>query len=439
MKVAVFGLGYAGTVSAACIAHGGHDVWGVDVDLGKVDAVARGSSPVVEPGLDELIREAVRQGNLHATTDAHLAIERADVVLVCVGTPATDHGRVELGHVADAVREIGTAFAVTSPPAGGVRHVVIRSTVPPGTVEEVVAPILASVAPPGCDFAVAMCPEFLREGTGVDDFFDPPFTVIGADDPAAGETVAQLFSGVRAKVHIVPTRNAEALKYACNAFHATKVVFANEIARLFRGMHVDSRAVMELFCEDHRLNISPVYLRPGFAFGGSCLPKDLRALLYLARVNNVDLPMLSGTLHSNELTISDVVDRVISGGGRNVALIGLSFKMQTDDLRESPNVALAETLIGKGYNVRIFDPIVNPARLVGANRSYVESKLPHLHRLLTETVEEALDGAETVILSSTDPGAVDAVRARPAPKIIDISGRFSRDLEALPSYSGLGW
>jgi GDP-mannose 6-dehydrogenase len=439
MKVAVFGLGYAGTVSAACLAAGQHDVWGVDVDPDKVKVVNDGASPVVEPGLSELIAAAVSSGSLHATTDVTVALDEAEVALVCVGTPSADYGRVDLSHLERAVGQIGQAFGATAPPTSGLRSVVIRSTVPPGTIEEVVAPTLARTAPPGCNYGVAMCPEFLREGSGVNDFFNPPFTVIGADDPLVGEAVSQLFAFFDVKVRVVGTRTAEALKYACNAFHATKVSFANEMARLLRNMDVDSREVMELFCEDDRLNLSPSYLRPGFAFGGSCLPKDLRALLYLARVNNVDLPMLSGALQSNEITISDVVNSVLADGGRNVALLGLSFKMKTDDLRESPNVVLAETLLGKGLNVRIYDPIVNPTRLVGANRTYIESKLPHLQRLLTDSVGEALQDADIAIVSSTDPAVVAALLATPPASIVDISGRLGRDVEQVPGYSGLGW
>jgi GDP-mannose 6-dehydrogenase len=439
MKVAVFGLGYAGTVSAACLASGQHDVWGVDVDADKVRVVNDGASPVVEPGLGELIAAAVSSGFLHATTDVTVALEEADVALVCVGTPSADYGRVDLSHLERAVGQIGQAFGATAPPASGLRSVVIRSTVPPGTIDEVVVPTLTRTAPSGCNFGVAMCPEFLREGSGVNDFFNPPFTVIGADDLLVGEAVAKVFAFFDVDVRIVGTRTAEALKYACNAFHATKVSFANEMARLLRNMDVDSREVMDLFCEDDRLNLSPSYLRPGFAFGGSCLPKDLRALLYLARVNNVDLPMLSGALQSNDITISDVVNTVIADGGRNVALLGLSFKMKTDDLRESPNVVLAETLLGKGLNVRIYDPIVNPTRLVGANRSYIESKLPHLQRLLTDSVGEALENADMAIVSSTDPAVVAALIETPPPSIIDISGRLGRDVEQVPGYSGLGW
>ncbi|MET1001566.1 MAG: nucleotide sugar dehydrogenase [Acidimicrobiia bacterium] len=439
MKVAVLGLGYAGMVSAACLASKGHDVWGVDVDASKSRLVNDGASPVVEPGLDVLISDAVRRGTLRATTDIDAAVDGADIVLVCVGTPATDHGRVDLRQVEAAVSDIGRAFRTTAPPPRGRRSVVIRSTVPPGTVEELVRPTLARFAPAGCSYGVAMVPEFLREGSGVSDFFAPPFTVIGTDDALVGSDVAELFSGFDARVHIVATRTAEALKYACNAFHATKVSFANEIARLFRGMGIDSRVVMELFCEDDQLNISPAYLRPGFAFGGSCLPKDLRALLYLARVNSVDLPMLSATLESNEITISDVVDRIIAHGGRNVAVLGLSFKMETDDLRESPNVILCETLLGKGYNIRIYDPIVKPARLIGTNQSYVESKLSHLQRLLTDSVGDALAGADVAVVSSRDPLVVAALVATPPPLVVDISGRLGPQVERVPGYWGIGW
>ncbi len=438
MKVVVFGLGYAGMVSAACLAQSGHDVCGVDIDPDKVRAVENGTSSVIEPGLDELVRECVRRGSLRATTDHVAALDEADVALICVGTPATDHGRVDLSHVERAASQIGAAFRTATPPAGA-RYVVVRSTVPPGTIDGVVRPALAAAAPPDCDYRVATCPEFLREGSGVKDFFDPPFVVIGADDPDAGQTVAGLFAGFDANIRVVPTRTAEALKYTCNAFHATKVVFANEIARLFRGMEVDSREVMELFCEDHRLNLSPSYLKPGFAFGGSCLPKDLRALLHLARVNNVDIPMLSATLSSNDITIGGVVDRVIASGLRNVTLLGLSFKSDTDDLRESPNVALAETLIGKGFQVRIYDPIVNPSRLMGANRRYIESKLPHLQRLLTDSVTESLRDCEVAIVSCAEPAVVDALCAAPPPLVLDINGRLGSEVEAIEGYTGIGW
>ena len=435
MKVAVFGLGYVGSVTAACLAASGHDVWGVDVDPAKVDPIAEGRSPVVEPGLDELMAKAVRCGALHATTDPRVALDRADVSLVCVGTPSSPSGGTDLTNVGNAIRDIAEAARLVAPPASGFHSVVVRSTVPPGTVENVVAPRL-----PSDGFGTAMCPEFLREGSGVADFFSPPFVVVGTADGRVGDALTELFGFLGIDVQLVGVRTAEALKYACNAFHATKVSFANEIGRIFRFYGVDSRRVMELFCQDTSLNISPYYLRPGFAFGGSCLPKDLRSVLHLARVNDADLPLLAGTLATNELVVRDVVDRVLANDtGREVALLGLSFKSATDDLRESPSVELAERLIGKGYNLRIYDSIVNPARLVGANKRHVDSKLPHLRRALTDDPLQALRGADLALVTSADAALVDALLTIPPPRTIDLSGRLGAAVEALPGYEGVGW
>jgi GDP-mannose 6-dehydrogenase len=439
MKVAVFGLGYVGSVTAACLAANGHDVWGVDVDDAKVDPINAGTSPVVEPGLDELIAEAVAAGNLHATLDPRQALDHADVSLVCVGTPSSPNGGTDLTHIRNAVRDIAEASRTVCPPVSGFHSIVIRSTVPPGTVDEVVGPAIAGVEG-GFRFGTAMCPEFLREGSGLADFFAPPFVVVGTGDPRVGETLSELFGFLGTEVQVVDVRSAEALKYACNAFHATKVSFANEMGRIFRHFGVDSRQVMQLFCQDTSLNISPYYLKPGFAFGGSCLPKDLRSVLHLARTHDTDLPLLAGTLATNELVVRDVVDRVVAGsGGREVALLGLSFKTATDDLRESPSVELAERLIGKGFNLRIYDSIVNPERLVGANRRHVESKLPHLRRVLTGDAAAALRQADIALVSSHDDAVIAALQAAPPPRIIDLSGRLGPAVEALPGYEGVGW
>ena len=435
MKVAVVGLGYVGTVTAACLASHGHDVWGIDVDAAKVAEIQAGQSPVSEPGLGELVGRAVADGTLHATMSCAEALDGADVSLVCVGTPSTARGGTDLTYIQRAVDDIAAALRGGGGAPGG-HSVVIRSTVPPGTVDDLVTPALA--AAPGL-VGAAMCPEFLREGSGIADFFAAPFIVIGTGDPRVAGTVTALFSFIDRPVRVVDVRIAESLKYACNAFHATKVSFTNEISRLLRPLGVDSREVMSLFCEDEVLNISPSYLRPGFAFGGSCLPKDLRSLLHLARINGADLPMLSGTLATNELVINDVVDRVVAFGENTVALLGLSFKMDTDDLRESPNVELAERLIGKGFTVQIYDPVVNPARLVGANRRQVESKLPHLGRLLTREPDDALRGAGTAIVSCTDPGVGTALVARPPRHLVDLSGRLGPAIESLPGYEGVGW
>ena len=441
MRVAVFGLGYVGTVTAACLASNGHDVWGVDPEERKVTAINRGTSPVVEPGLPELVAAAVAAGRLRATSSPTQALEGADVSLVCVGTPSSPQGSTDLSHVLRAVKEIGEAVTTVEGPSSGFHCVVVRSTVPPGTVLGSVVPVLEAAVgqPHGSVFGVGMCPEFLREGSGLKDFHDPPLTVLGTGEPRVAEAISRLFAFIDRPVRIVDLSTAEALKYACNAFHATKVSFANELARLYRTLGVDARTVMELFCEDDRLNISPSYLRPGFAFGGSCLPKDLRSLLHLGRINSVDLPLLTGTLVSNDLILREAVQRALAAPGHKVALLGLGFKMETDDLRESPNVDVAETLLGKGFDVRIFDPIIQPSQLVGSNLHYVTSRLPHLHKLLSDSPAEVLAGADLAIVSSSTEIVVRALLAEPPPTVIDLCGRLGPDVEALPGYCGIGW
>src|SRR5215510_14523621 len=440
MRIAIFGLGYVGTVTAAGLASQGHDVCGVDVDAVKVDHIRSGRSPVVEPGIDRLIATAVESGRLRATTDPVVALDRADVSLLCVGTPSLPRGGTDLTYMRRALEDIRRGLVAARPPASGFHAVVVRSTVPPGPGDDVVRRVFAETPlPAGWTVGTAMCPEFLREGSGVADFFNPPLVVIGTVDKRVTDLLTEMFDFLRREITVVGVRSAEALKYACNAFHATKVSFANEMARIFRVLGVDSREVMQVFSEDTILNISAAYLMPGFAFGGSCLPKDLRALLDLARVHVLDVPLLAGTLRTNELVIADVVDRLIASPFRTVAMLGLSFKMDTDDLRESPNVELAERLIGKGFDVHIYDPIVNPARLVGANRRHVESKLPHLGRLLTHEPSEALRGADVAVVSSSDHAVVDALLMIPPPYLIDISGRLGDEVESLPGYEGLGW
>ncbi len=441
MRVAVFGLGYVGTVTAACLAAHGHDVWGVDPDSAKVELIRNGTSPVIEPDLGRLVAGAVDKGSLHATTDAACAVDGADVSLVCVGTPSSPHGSTDVSYVVRAAKEIAQAL-VSAPRAPGSFHsVVIRSTVPPGTVEGSVAPVLEAElgVPAGEGFGVAMCPEFLREGSGVADFLDPPFTVVGTSDPRVVDAMADLFGFLERPVWSAPVSTAEALKYACNAFHAVKVSFANELARLFRPLGVDSRLVMDLFCRDDRLNLSGRYLRPGFAFGGSCLPKDLRALLSLGRSNSVELPLLLGTAASNELTIREIAQRVLRTGHRKVALLGLSFKAQTDDLRESPSVEVAETLLGKGCDLRIYDPVVEPALLFGTNLRYVETKLPHLQRLLAASPAEALEGADVAVVSSANADIATALLAAAPRVVMDLTGRLGAEVESLPGYQGAGW
>ena len=440
MKVAVFGLGYVGTVTAAVLASSGHDVWGVDIDPTKCGLVGAGRSPVIEPGIDELLSNCVLAGRLTATMDPRAALDGAEVSLVCVGTPSSARGSADLAHVDHVVRGIAEVLGSGVMCPRGRHAVVLRSTAPPGTMDTVVEPLLNELAATRVVVVgTGVCPEFLREGSAISDFLDAPFTVVGTQDPHVADTMRRLFTFLPQPVQIVSTRSAEGLKYACNAFHATKISFANEVGRLFRLLGVDARQVMELFRQDGKLNLSGEYLAPGFAFGGSCLPKDLRSLLYLARMSCIDLPLLSGVLASNELAISEVVNRVVGSDCHSVAILGLSFKMHSDDLRESPYVDLAEMLLGKGFDVRIFDPLVDTSRLVGANRRHLVSKLPHVQRALCPTAGNALDGAEVAVVSSSDSSVVKALVEAPPLRIFDLSGRLGPEVEALSGYEGVAW
>lgn len=438
MKVAVLGLGYVGTVTAAGLAAHGHDVTGVDTDPFKVSCIAAGRSPVVEPGLDDLVRHTVSAGGLRATSRIADALTGADVSLICVGTPSASSGGTDLRFIERVAADLRQTMECVTPPASGHHSVVVRSTVPPGTVAHLAETYFADV-PDGWHVGTAMCPEFLREGSSVADFYDPPMVVVGTADEDTYAQVSRLFSFLDVPAHHIAVDTAEALKYACNAFHATKISFANEIARIFRNYGVDSREVMSAFLMDEKLNVSKAYLRPGFAFGGSCLPKDLRALHHLARANNVDVPLLLGTTLTNEMVLRDAVDRVLAAPGRRVCLFGLSFKMDTDDLRESPNVELAERLIGKGYDVRIYDPIIRPERLVGANRQKAMTRLPHLGRLLVSSPEEVMEEIDIAVVSSDEPSVVAALLAAPPPRTIDLNGRLGPEVESLPGYEGIGW
>jgi GDP-mannose 6-dehydrogenase len=357
-----------------------------------------------------------------------------------VGTPSQFSGGTDLSYITRVLHEIRQAMLIVSPPASGFHCIAIRSTVPPGTGDTVIAPRFApETLPAGWRVGTAMCPEFLREGSSVTDFFDPPFVVIGARDKNTRTLLDELFSFVPKSPHHVGVGSAEALKYACNAFHATKVTFANEMARVFRSCGIDAREVMEVFSQDEKLNLSSAYLRPGFAYGGSCLPKDIRALQHIARAHDVDLPQLTGTSLSNDLLVRYVVDRVLALAERQVTIFGLSFKADTDDLRESPNVEVAERLIGKGVDLRIYDPILNPEQLMGANLRHVEARLPHLTRLLFSSPVEALEGSELAIVAIAHPAVVQALLAAPPRHILDVSGRLGAEVGDLPGYEGIGW
>jgi GDP-mannose 6-dehydrogenase len=437
MKVVVVGLGYVGAVTAACLSKLGHTVVGVDIDPNKLEPLEHGISPIVEPGLDELVASGRKSNRLRVSSDLSASAHEADVVMVSVGTPARSDGTVDLSFVERVTEELGAVIAERS----SFLAIIYRSTVPPGTVDGRMRPILEDVSGRRADdaFGVGMVPEFLREGSSVEDFLAPPFTVAGVRDDRTLDVVRQTFAAIEQPVHPLSIEAAESLKYACNAYHAVKITFANEIGRLLSAVDVDTRDVMRVFCEDQRLNISPAYLRPGFAFGGSCLPKDLRALMHIARIADVDVPMLNGVMRSNESHVRLATRRILDSRERVIALLGLSFKPQTDDLRESPYVELAEILVGKGLEVRIFDPIIHPARLFGANRQYVEQHLPHLRRMLLSTPVDALRGAGVAVVGTSDGTALRALLdARPR-LILDLHGSVSPELEALPGYSGIAW
>lgn len=434
MRISVFGLGYVGCVSAACLASMGHEVVGVDVNPAKIELVNGGRAPIVEERIGELVERAVREGRLRATSDAAAAVGSSELSLVCVGTPSAPNGSLSTTYLERVAEQIGRALRPG--------HVVVfRSTMLPGTCAELLIPILelSSGLRAGADFGVAVNPEFLREGTSVRDFFAPPKTVIGESDPASGDVVAGLYEGLPGEVFRVPIPVAEMTKYADNAFHAVKIGFANELGAVCQALGVDSYQVMDVFLADRKLNISPAYLRPGFAFGGSCLPKDLRGLVYAARKADVSVPLLSHVLPANEAHLRRAFDLVTAPGLRKVGMFGLSFKPGTDDLRESPLVELAERLLGKGYDLRIYDANVSMSRLMGANREYIAERLPHLGDLLADSVAEVLDHAEVCVIGSTDPAVLDGLDGFRG-KVIDLvrvpgaaTHRGRRD------YVGIGW
>ncbi|HET9138535.1 nucleotide sugar dehydrogenase [Actinophytocola sp.] len=438
MKISVFGLGYVGCVSAACLAARGHEVVGVDVNPVKVDLIAGGKAPVVEERIGELTAEVVASGALRATTDVAEAIAATEISLICVGTPSAPNGSLSTTYLERVTEQIGQALAGTDR-----RHtVVFRSTMLPGTCLDLLVPILekASGKTAGVDIGVAVNPEFLREGTSVRDFFEPPKTVIGELDETSGAVVAELYEGLPGEVFRVPIPVAEMTKYADNCFHALKIGFANELGSIARAIGLDSHRVMDVFLADHKLNISPAYLRPGFAFGGSCLPKDLRGLVYAARRADVSVPILEHILPSNEEHLKRAFELVAATGKRKVGLFGLSFKPGTDDLRESPLVELAERLIGKGYKVRIYDANVQLSRLMGANRDYIESRLPHLGDLLSSSVDDVLAHAEVCVIGSTDPAVTEALDRAGDRTIIDLVRLpDAEQRRAHEGYVGLGW
>ncbi len=436
MRIAIFGLGYVGCVSAGCLARAGHEVIGVDVNPTKLEILGAGRSPVIEADLDEIIAEAVRSGRLRAVGRADEAVAASDLALICVGTPSRPNSSLDLSYVTRVCTQIGEALRERETPY----VVCVRSTMVPGSTDEVVRPALeegfGGPLPPGVRIAVN--PEFLREGTAVKDFFGPPKTVVGADDGDTARTVASLYDGIDAPRILTSIRVAEMVKYVDNVFHAVKIAFANEIGTLCRAVGVDSHEVMDIFTQDRKLNISPAYLRPGFAFGGSCLPKDLRAILYRGRTLDLKLPLLGSVLASNAMQIERAVDMILELGKKRLGFLGLSFKPGTDDLRESPLVMLIETCIGKGYDIRIFDRNVSLARLVGANKAYIEREIPHISRLMSTELDEVMAFAEVLVVGHGDPAFADAVRRARGRVVIDLARVVDTPPEGV-DYRGFNW
>ena len=437
MKLSIMGLGYVGAVTAGCLAQEGHEVIGVDSESRKVNLINAGKTPIIEMDIGQVIERQVEIGRLSATTDVAAAVQQTDMTLICVGTPSRANGDIELKFVRRVCEQIGSVLRKHH----GAPIIVVRSTLLPGTTREIVIPTLEthSGKRAGSEFGVCINPEFLREGTAVHDYFNPPKTVIGEFSPASGDLLASLYQGLPGPLIRTDIETAEMVKYADNAWHALKVGFANEIGNVCKALEVDGHRVMDIFCQDTKLNISPSYLKPGFAFGGSCLPKDLRALLYKAKTLDVSAPILGAILPSNQQQIERGVQAVIEKGSKKVGILGFSFKAGTDDLRESPVVELAERLIGKGYDLRMYDSNVRLAAIHGANRDYILNHVPHISRLMVPSIDEVLDHAGTIVIGNAAPEFRDVPkRLTDGQTIIDFV-RVSESRSISGAYEGICW
>jgi GDP-mannose 6-dehydrogenase len=438
-SVSVFGLGYVGTVTAACLAHKGHNVIGVDPTATKVEAMKAGRSPIVEPRVSDLISESHQSGRLQATSESEYAVLNSDISFLCVGTPSLRNGKLDLGHIEPVCQEIGKILKKKN----AFHLVVVRSTVLPGTAETIVVPALekSSGKKLGQDFGVCVNPEFMREGTAVADFLEPSVTVIGAAETAHSNRLRGIYSWAPGRIFETSFRSAEMVKYVCNAWHAVKVSFGNEVGTLAKELGVDASAVIDIFSADTKLNISPAYLKPGFAFGGSCLPKDVRALTYRAKELDLNLPLFQSILPSNEEHLDRAVEMVLATGKKKIGVLGLSFKAATDDLRESPQVQLVKRLLGEGRQIRIWDDNVSLGHLIGSNRAYIEEVIPHIGSLLSTSLSEVVTGAEVVVIATRGLKATE-LRAllKPEHVVIDL---VNTDRAARPApsgkYEGICW
>lgn len=425
MKINIFGLGYVGCVSAACLAKNNHYVTGIDVDPIKVNIINQGNSPIVEEGLDELINKTVNTGFLKASVKE---IPDADISIICVGTPSNENGSLDLKYIKQVAEDIGNFLKRINH-----FHVVVnRSTILPGSIENIVIPILEKTSGKklGKDFGVCMNPEFMREGTSIYDYYNPPFTLIGSNDENSGKIVAQLYDNVEAPLYFTDIKTAEMVKYASNTFHALKVTFANEIGNICKKLDIDSHAVMDIFSKDTKLNISNYYLKPGFAFGGSCLPKDLRAITYKARELDLETPLLNSLILSNKQQIENAFNLISKLNKKKIGFAGLSFKAGTDDLRESPIVELIEKLLGKGYIISIFDREVSLAKLFGSNKKYIETVIPHISSLIRNSIDDMIDNSEIIVI-----GKKEVAYKEPLLKSVNKGGTYLFDLVRLFNYN----
>ena len=438
MKASLFGLGYVGCVTAACLAKCGHEVWGVDINADKVGMINAGKSPIIENGLEELILEGNRNGRFRATTDVNEALLNTDVSLICVGTPSNGNGSLDLKAVKAVTEQIGKALRDKN----SYHCVVFRSTMLPGTVREILIPILVESSQKTAhgDFDVCFNPEFLREGSAIHDFYHPPFTAVGCMTYRGRDTVARLYEGVEGSMETTSYEVAEMLKYACNSFHALKVTFANEIGSLCKGMGIDSHSVMDLFTRDQKLNISKAYLKPGFAFGGSCLPKDLRALLYKSKELDLESPLLSAVVDSNDLHIQSLIERILATKQKKIGILGLSFKAGTDDLRDSPTVMLVESLLGKGCRIKIYDSEVSLARIFGANKAYIEHEISHISTLMCSQIEQVLGESDVIVVAKHQDDIIEGLKPYLGKKLVfDLVRIISSSCEQPEKYDGICW
>jgi GDP-mannose 6-dehydrogenase len=437
--LSVFGLGYVGTVTAACLAYKGNQVMGVDLNRSKVEAMEAGRSPIVEPRVSDLIAECNRACRLHATSDVEAAVQQTEISFLCVGTPSLRNGKLDLGHIEPVCQQIGHALKKKN----SFHLVVLRSTVLPGTAETVVIPALekASGKKMGADFGVCVNPEFMREGTAVADFMEPSMTIIGSANANHGAMLRELYAWAPDRIFETSFRSAEMVKYVCNAWHAVKVAFANEMGTLAKELGVDAEAVVEIFTADDKLNISPSYLKPGFAFGGSCLPKDVRAMNYRAKELDLKLPLFESILPSNEVHLQRAVDMIVETGKKKIAMLGLSFKAATDDLRESPQVQLVKRLLGEGCQIRIWDDNVSLGQLIGSNRQYIEEVIPYLGALLSSNLSEAVRNSEVIVIGTRGlPKETLQEAIRDDHIVIDLVNlEKARRIDGITKYRGICW